>query len=40
MATVDLNKVLQNVVYRKDDIGWGPNATFRFPMKGGTGAIW
>jgi len=32
--------VLYNICYQKDDIGWGPNATFRFPMKGGTGAIW
>lgn len=23
-----------------DDVSWGPNATFRFPKQGGTGAIW
>ena len=23
-----------------DDVAWGPNATFRFPRHGGTGAIW
>ncbi len=40
VATVDLNRVISNVVRQKDDIGWGPNATFRFPAKGGTGAIW
>lgn len=22
------------------DTGWGPNATFRFPLHGGTGAVW
>jgi protoporphyrinogen oxidase len=40
VATVDLGRILANLVERKDDVSWGPNATFRFPMRGGTGAIW
>ena len=40
VATVDLARVLRNLVYQKDDVSWGPNATFRFPLHGGTGAIW
>jgi protoporphyrinogen oxidase len=40
VATVDLKRILTNVVLRRDDVSWGPNATFRFPMYGGTGAIW
>lgn len=40
VATVDLARVLRNLVLRRDDVGWGPNATFRFPQRGGTGAIW
>jgi hypothetical protein len=24
----------------REDAGWGPNAVFRFPTSGGTGAIW
>jgi protoporphyrinogen oxidase len=24
----------------KTESGWGPNAVFRFPQQGGTGAIW
>jgi protoporphyrinogen oxidase len=40
VATVDLPRVLRNLVFRKDDVGWGPNSTFRFPLHGGTGAIW
>jgi protoporphyrinogen oxidase len=40
VATVDLARVLGNLVERKDDVSWGPNATFRFPLRGGTGAIW
>lgn len=37
---VDFRRVLKNIVLRKDDCGWGPNARFRFPARGGTGAIW
>jgi protoporphyrinogen oxidase len=40
VATVDLRRVLRNVAMRRDDVGWGPNSTFRFPLHGGTGAIW
>src|SRR5688572_438169 len=40
VATVDLKRILANVVLRRDDVGWGPNSTFRFPAHGGTGAIW
>jgi len=40
IAPVDLERVLKNVVFQQDDISWGPNALFRFPLNGGTGAIW
>ncbi len=40
VATVDLSRVLENLVRQRDDVAWGPNATFRFPASGGTGAIW
>jgi protoporphyrinogen oxidase len=40
VATVDLARVLRNLVHQRDDVSWGPNATFRFPLRGGTGAIW
>lgn len=40
VARVDLSQVLHNLVKQHNDIGWGPNATFRFPSRGGTGAIW
>jgi protoporphyrinogen oxidase len=40
VAPTDLRKVLKNLVYQTDDGGWGPNNTFRFPKRGGTGAIW
>jgi protoporphyrinogen oxidase len=40
VATVDLARILRNLVLRRDDVSWGPNAKFRFPQHGGTGAIW
>ncbi|MFH0729978.1 MAG: FAD-dependent oxidoreductase [Pseudomonadota bacterium] len=40
VAPVDLKNVLENAVFQKDTVSWGPNSTFRFPLDGGTGAIW
>jgi len=40
VAVVNLKKVLSNLVNQKDDVSWGPNATFRYPLHGATGSIW
>jgi len=40
VSQVDLMKMIQDILLDKDDSSWGPNRTFRFPKKGGTGAIW
>ena len=40
VAVTDLKRVLHNLVHGKDDLSWGPNNTFQFPLHGGTGAIW
>ncbi len=40
VAVTDLERVLDNILHAKDDISWGPNNTFRFPARGGTGAVW
>jgi protoporphyrinogen oxidase len=40
VATVDLDRVLDNIILGRDDQAWGPNNTFAFPIRGGTGAIW
>lgn len=40
VATVDVDRAIANVINNKEDAGWGPNAVFRFPTSGGTGAIW
>ena len=40
VAVTDLEKVLDNTLHGKDDLSWGPNNTFQFPLRGGTGGIW
>lgn len=40
VATVDLPRVRENLRLGRDDVSWGPNNRFRFPKRGGTGAIW
>lgn len=39
VSVVDLEGVLKNLILGLDDSGWGPNNTFRFPLRGGTGEI-
>jgi protoporphyrinogen oxidase len=40
VAVTDLERVTKNVLFNLDDVSWGPNNTFQFPKKDGTGAIW
>jgi protoporphyrinogen oxidase len=40
VATVDFRRLLENVLHERDDVAWGPNNKFRFPMYGGTGEIY
>jgi protoporphyrinogen oxidase len=40
VARVDFERIIFNVLEKRDDCGWGPNRTFRFPTRGGTGEIW
>jgi UDP-galactopyranose mutase len=40
VAVVDVEKVLRNVLLDQADVAWGPNNTFKYPLKGGTGAVW
>lgn len=40
VAPVNLSRIIENYVYKRDDVAWGPNNKFRFPLRGGTGAIW
>jgi protoporphyrinogen oxidase len=40
VAAADAAAAVENAVRGTVAAGWGPNATFRFPRAGGTGAIW
>jgi protoporphyrinogen oxidase len=40
VAVADLARVRENVRLERDDVSWGPNNRFRFPRRGGTGAVW
>jgi protoporphyrinogen oxidase len=40
VATVDANRAIRNVLESRVEDSWGPNAVFRFPVRGGTGAMW
>jgi len=39
VSVVDLARIERNIAEKVDDVNWGPNNTFKFPEKGGTGAI-
>jgi protoporphyrinogen oxidase len=40
VAVPDFARILRSVCTHEDDVAWGPNAVFRFPRNGGTGAVW
>ena len=39
VSVVDIKRVLGNVVLDRDEVTWGPNATFKYPRYGGTGGL-
>jgi protoporphyrinogen oxidase len=40
VSLVDLKRVLANVVMARDELSWGPNNTFKYPLYGGTGGLY
>ena len=40
VAAPSLRTVVRNVITKQAAGNWGPNATFRFPTRDGTGGIW
>lgn len=40
VAVPDLAAVRRAIESGQDQVSWGPNRTFRFPKRGGTGAVW
>jgi protoporphyrinogen oxidase len=39
VPTVDVRRILQNLIEDRDDVGWGPNNKFKFPLLG-TGMLY
>jgi protoporphyrinogen oxidase len=40
VAVPSLKDVVRSICLDQDQVSWGPNRRFRFPLRGGTGAIW
>lgn len=40
VSVVDAARVIKNIILGQDDVAWGPNNTFCFPLRGGTGEIY
>ena len=40
VSVVDVEQLLRNVLIEKPEIAWGPNSTFRYPLRGGTGFLY
>jgi protoporphyrinogen oxidase len=40
VSVIDLKRILANVLMQRDEVSWGPNNTFRFPLYGGTGGLY
>jgi protoporphyrinogen oxidase len=40
VAVPDPRRAVRSALLGEDDVSWGPNNRFRFPRRGGTGAIW
>lgn len=40
VAVPSLEQAMKSICLDEDQVSWGPNRRFRFPLRGGTGAIW
>jgi protoporphyrinogen oxidase len=40
VSVIELKRILANVIHQRDDAGWGPNNTFKYPLHGGTGGLY
>ncbi len=40
VSVIDLKRILRNVVLQRDEVSWGPNNTFKYPLFGGTGGLY
>ena len=39
VSPVNATRILENIIYQRDDVSWGPNNKFKFPLYGGTQGI-
>ncbi|HVE64907.1 MAG TPA: FAD-dependent oxidoreductase [Mycobacteriales bacterium] len=40
VSVVDVEDLLRNVLFDKPETQWGPNSTFKYPLRGGTGFLY
>ncbi len=40
VAVPSIEDAMRSICLNQDQVSWGPNRRFRFPLRGGTGAIW
>lgn len=40
VAAVNIDQLLRNVLLDEPDMTWGPNSSFSYPLRGGTGFLW
>ena len=40
VSVIDVEAILRNVILGEDQVTWGPNNTFRYPLRGGTGFLY
>ncbi|HUQ40797.1 MAG TPA: FAD-dependent oxidoreductase [Acidimicrobiales bacterium] len=40
VSVVDVEAILRNVILAEDQVSWGPNNTFKYPLRGGTGFLY
>jgi protoporphyrinogen oxidase len=40
VSVIDLKRVLASVIEGRDELSWGPNNTFKYPLHGGTGGLY
>ncbi len=40
VSVVNVEAILRNVILQEDQVSWGPNNTFKYPLRGGTGYLY
>jgi UDP-galactopyranose mutase len=40
VSVVDIQSVLRAILFDKEETSWGPNNTFKYPLRGGTGFLY